>query len=813
VSVPSNYKDFQFCALYATKGGECSPPSSSSSSSSFYSDSCGDNCFWTFDSNSGVLAISGTGEMTSFSSSDRVPWKNYTNSIETVTIGAGITSIGDYAFINCEKLTSVTIPDSVTSIGNYSFRDCRKLTSVSIPQSVTSIWYQAFYYCSALQSLTLPEQLTYIASYAFENCNALESVSIPETVSWIGAHAFDCAALTTVYLNNDLVLSSFSSAFDYNKVSVIVLGDRVSVNSTSLNSGYRLSYINVSDNNPNYQSIEGVLYDKTATSLIKCPALKRTVTIPNSVKSIGNFSFYSCKYLTSITIPNGVVSIGIYAFEDCETLGSINIPDAVTYIGDGAFIGCALLTSMTIPDKVTSILQGTFKDCRSLMSVTLPHSLSSIGDSAFSGCSSLESINMSTTVSSIGSSAFASCRSLTYVNLPDSVSKVQYSTFKDCISLISVRIPASVKYIASQAFSGCSTLTNVCYLGTSNPNSESSDIFEGCNELVNVTVTNNYILGTFCGKGVSKKDSCPSLIVEGTCGSSCSWTLDSATGFLHITGNGEITNPTWDKYNAGIKSVTIENGFTSIGGFRNCYSLKTLSIPDSVTHIQDSTFRDCIKLSSVILPSSLISIGETAFYNCSLLKSVTIPDSVSSIGTGAFACCARLSSVNIPKSLKYIKDETFFRCSSLSSLTIPESVVSLGHSAFCFCSFERLIIPGSVSSIGDYAFANCYLHAICYLGKKDPSKYEHVFAFGRVSKVYVPIDYVNSTFCRQGGVIKTDTCFETPASGSISSATSTPRPSGTPSGKDLDSADLGAKPLEWFMTGLLGLHMLLFAPF
>jgi len=134
------------------------------------------------------------------------------------------------------------------------------------------------------------------------------------------------------------------------------------------------------------------LYNKNVTELVICPAGKTSVTIPNSVTSIGNSAFYVCTSLTSITIPDSVTVIGYSSFKFCTSLTSITIPDSVTSIVTGVFSGCTSLTSITIPDSVTSIEWGAFEGCTGLTSITIPDSVACIGNYAFSDCTSLADV-------------------------------------------------------------------------------------------------------------------------------------------------------------------------------------------------------------------------------------------------------------------------------------------------------------------------------------------------------------------------------------------------------------------------------------
>ena len=136
-----------------------------------YSGSCGTNVWYSLDTSTGLLSITGTGAMKDYSSYSSVPWYSYRSYIKTVEISNGVTSIGESAFEYCSGLTSVTIPNSVTSIGSYAFSMCSsKLTSVTIGNSVTSIGKGAFKYCLGLTSITIPNSVTSIGDGAFWDC-------------------------------------------------------------------------------------------------------------------------------------------------------------------------------------------------------------------------------------------------------------------------------------------------------------------------------------------------------------------------------------------------------------------------------------------------------------------------------------------------------------------------------------------------------------------------------------------------------------------------------------------------------------------
>ena len=320
--------------------------------------------------------------------------------------GKPVTSIGNYAFFLCSSLTSITIPDSVTSIGDSAFYRCSSLTSITIPSSVTSIGNFAFKDCSSLTSITIPSSVTSIGSYAFDGCSKLNQINV------------DTA--NTAYSSMNGVL------FDKDKTELIrypegkadasySIPDSVtSIGSYAFDGCSKLNQINVDTANTAYSSMNGVLFNKVKTELIRYPEGKTDTSyaIPNSVTSIDYDAFYGCSSLTSITIPNGVTIIGGSAFEDCSSLTSITIPNSVTSIYISTFSGCSSLASITIPNSVTSIDYAAFSGCSSLTSITISDSVTSIGDDAFEDCSSLTSITIPDSVTSIGDWAFNGCSSL-----------------------------------------------------------------------------------------------------------------------------------------------------------------------------------------------------------------------------------------------------------------------------------------------------------------------------------------------------------------------------------------------------------------
>ena len=286
--------------------------------------------------------------------------KKYHGDANAVVIPDGVTSIGDFAFQNCESLTAVKIADSVTSIGNFAFWGCGSLASVYIPDGLTSI-----------------------GDGAFQTCDALATIDIPESVMHIGRCAFQ-----------PNVTSSTPSP-------VFVPDTKPEPPKPDPKPASPLT---------DFKIKKGIL--------IKYLGNSEDVVIPEGVTEIGNKAFSSCFSLESIEIPNGVTTIGNEAFTFCNSLRFIHIPNSVTSIGDGAFSWCESLQSVKIPDSVTSIGENAFWECKSLQSIEIPNGVTEIECHTFYGCKSLKSVKIPKSVKEIDSEAFYHCNRIKSVEIP-----------------------------------------------------------------------------------------------------------------------------------------------------------------------------------------------------------------------------------------------------------------------------------------------------------------------------------------------------------------------------------------------------------
>ena len=613
-----------------------------------------------------------------------------------ITFDGPVTSIGEEAFNSRKSLTSITIPNSVTSIGERAFKSCESLPSVVIPNSVTSIGTSAFWYCSSLASVTIPTSVTSIGENAFADCPSLESITIPNSVTSIGLQAFFNSGLRSISIPNSVESIGMNAFRECYYLTSVTIGSGVtSIGNAVFSSCHSLTSMVVEAGNPIYDSRENcnAIIEKATNTLI---AGCSDTSIPSSVKSIGDWAFYGCYYLTSITIPNSVTSIGADAFNGCTSLSSITIPNSVTSIGGEAFARCNNIKTIhikaTTPPSIgldifstkvrtANIPCGTKEayedsdwvlhiiffeeDCSEPIDPTWQITYTSTDGSTVTpnktdvfGANIVSNeykdgqgvITFDGPVTSIGEEAFWSCESLTSITIPKSVTSIGAYAFVTCCSLTSITIPNSVTSIGEAAFDDCSSLTSVTI-----PESVTSigyHAFWSCESLTSITIPNSV---TSIGEAAfAACRSLTSIVVE----------------------PGNTTYDSRENCNAIIETATN----TLIAGCQNTV------IPNTVTSIGNLAFFHCFSLTSATIGSGVTSIGNRAFEGCSSLASITIPNSVTSIGENAFSGCTSLISVTLGSGVTSIRFATFSRCSSLTSVTLGSGVTSIEVWAFGDCT-------------------------------------------------------------------------------------------------------------------------------
>ncbi len=289
-----------------------------------YAGSCGASVNWSLDTETGVLNITGSGEMKN--NNVYAPWDSYTDSIKTVIIENGITNICKNAFYQCSNLTSVQIPNSVTEIGGSAFYQCYELTEVTFPSGLKTIGGDAFSGCIALTSIDLPDSVTEIGGSAFENCWGATTLKLPNGETEVGSCAFEnCDALTSVTIPGKIKLGGGAFYGCSSLKNVVIMSGITEISDQCFSD---------------------------------CTSLQ-SITIPKTVTKICEWSFSGCEALTNITFPEGLEEIGSNAFYCCKSLTEIVIPLSVEKIGRSAFYGAGL-TSATVYNADCEFVSGSY---------------------------------------------------------------------------------------------------------------------------------------------------------------------------------------------------------------------------------------------------------------------------------------------------------------------------------------------------------------------------------------------------------------------------------------------------------------------
>ena len=263
---------------------------------------------------------------------------------------SGVKTIGFAAFRD-SKLESVIVPRSVNTIESSAFWGCKQMKSIDIPTSVTTISDYVFAF-SGIEKIVIPSSINTIPKHAFSSCKNLKEISIPQSINRIEDEALrDCC----------IKILNIPASVQY------ISEDTGTLNIDSLQA------INVETGNTKYSSVDGVLYNKSKSVLLRVPKLKQgEFIIPPSVKDIAKGAFYYCKDISSVIVPQGVTTIGEWAF--CNTgIAEMNVPSTIKSISRYSFWGCSKLNKLSLPSSILgSLKKGTFNyGCYGLKVITV----------------------------------------------------------------------------------------------------------------------------------------------------------------------------------------------------------------------------------------------------------------------------------------------------------------------------------------------------------------------------------------------------------------------------------------------------------
>ena len=653
------------------------------------------------------------------------PYCFFNTRLTTVVIPDTVTSLGSGVFNSCTNLTGVKLPLNLTYSGVFTassaFQSCDALKSVTIPASWTFVPEDCFHICGALTKVTFDSNtnLQYISDYAFSRLNT-NSIKLPSSLTSIG-HAGLNNCKYVLFTGN---IPSISSANFINESDTAYYFTGAT-NTASLSSFFTTSTAltqNFSVNNINYNFTDiddsgNVYVSITGNTLTTTTDLSISSNVTNSsiVYTVNNISlgaFQNKSLLTSVTIPNTITRIDSNAFLGCTSLTKVtfngNIPSIDStgnfgITGDTAYYysgstNTSILSSFftnqaqlilnfnTTTGGITynfSSLSGTSVKITSITPDTSITSLSipsnvinsgtisnivDINNFVFTGYTNLTNITVNSYLpnfkngflgvnntglqinfnytGSIPEGACSGMNKMTSITIPSTITGIEKNSFQDCYGLKSITIPSSVTSIGYTAFKDCSGLTSIAI------NSYISNLASGLYGLDNKLLQFNFNYNGPISDGACYRKS----------------NMKSITIISSITSLGRSVF----EYCYGLTNVTFQPTpqikIFSNRLFYNCYSLPSLTIPLSVTKIDDYVFTYCSSLTSITIPANVTSIGQYAFSGCSGLTSVTFTSTTTmiSIGIYAFQNCTSLTSITIPQTVTNINENIFKGCKILT---------------------------------------------------------------------------------------------------------------------------------------------------
>ena len=538
----------------------------------------------------------------------------FVNSItlQRVTIGSKVTFLYYHLFHNCDKIATIDIPASVVIIYGNAFDDCSSLTATTFHDATDhtlALDDYAFRNCAALPEVLFPKQLVSIGDYTYAQCRLLKTLSFPSMLASIGSCAFaNCTGLKRLTFENAKnALSIGAYPWYQSDLSSVYLGRNINYTADE-RYGYSPFYNQPFLTDVRFSQSGTVTYCKDYL-LYKVNNCK-TLALPESLTSIGNWTFRGMAALESIVIPNAVTEIGTYAFADDTSLKSAKLSTSCPWLKEGLFSECNALQSITIPSAVTKMDGYMFTNCKALTSATfedgtdliemgygasnkeyglfrncpletlnlgrwLSYNTEVASRSPFYSINALKNLNIGENVKVIDKYMFSYCKGLEEVNLPDNITSVNLCGFYGCSSLKSVRLSEKLSQVGDYGFSGCTSLDNVTF--PASMTSVASNSFSNCTALRKLDLGQNLL----------------------------------------------IIGPS---------------------AFENDKALEGIEIPSTLYGLGVASFKNCTSLPYVEV-KSISSVGKEAFMGCTGLKWISLSDKTTSLGENSFAGCNNIAYV------------------------------------------------------------------------------------------------------------------------------------------------------------------------
>ncbi len=486
----------------------------------------------------------------------------------------------------------------------------------------------------------------------------------------------------------------------------------------------------------------------------------KKVTVPDSVKRIGESAFDDDESLSTVVLSKNVETIDKYAFRSCTALSDITLPDSLKSIEEDAFTACASLKSIDLPDGLTKLGytcfersglesieipasvtevgssslysgNGPFKDCDALKTVKLPQGVETLPDHLLAGITGLEKLELPNSLTAVPAEFASYCTSLKEVTIPESVTYIGEEAFKGCTSLESVDIPKTVTKLGTKcfAYSGLKSVTIRKQLTEAMTSSISTNEgpFYNCPDLTTATLEQGMTTvpaRIFAGASALQYIEIPKTVT--TIGGRAF----NNTGLTKIEIPSSVTDIKEYAF-AGCKdlsSVTLSKHLTTLGkdAFRGA-AISEILIPKSLTKCSVGTidctgpFRDCANLKKVtfeegtlsianyllsetgieeiVIPDTVVKIDGCAFAWAEQLKKVTFGAGITEIGERAFIGCTSLKGFSIPDTVQTIGSKAFMNCTGLWEIRLPDTLTELGASAFEQSGIRRLELPSELKTV------------------------------------------------------------------------------------------------------------------
>ena len=606
------------------------------------------------------------------------------SALKTINLAEGVTSIGDAAFAYT-GLKSFEIPATVESVGVSAFSYCSALESITFEagSKIAAISQLAFAYDTALKTVVLPESAITINNGAFHSCTELENVTLSPVTKKIALNAFvNCAKV------KEFVLPDTLTDVGRNSIGVSVSGNTVTVNENTK--------IYAFSGGPAYNFLKANGIPFESLGVAGCVPFSEMVVelVPGTeneyiiTKYTGNATtlVFAESYKTE---GSKIVGIAANFLKGNENVVSVTLPDTVATIGASAFENCVNLASVNMPTALTAVNEYTFKNT-AITSAKLPNAITVIGKGAFDGCSALAELGIPSSLTTLGDRAFAGTKIRT-VSLPRNVATIGDEVFKDCTSLLSVTLQGAAPTVGKDLITNTTPLNCLhvleLYAGETGFNLTRE---EGA----------NFLTGNWNGYPCTTANSTTGVFKSFTLQDPSN---EKSTVTVDILYNGRmnvIGNP------IGVSGATIPSfeSAEDLPWYEYRQYISTLSVTKIIS-IGNYAFAELPNIVTLSLSTPLNNIGDYAFIG-SGIQTLALPSTLKTIGKGAFSGLS-ISTLTLPTQLTEIADETFANCSKLTTLTIPDAVTKIGARAFINSGITLVNMPAAVYTVGDEAYKNC----------------------------------------------------------------------------------------------------------